>query len=69
VFEHAYGRAPEQVEPITGLPEDALAIRAMSWREMQVLAMRLSEDLRTAEPKPITIDGATPNTGLTSTAS
>jgi len=23
VFEHAYGRAPEQVEPVAGLPETA----------------------------------------------
>ena len=42
MFEHTYGRAPEQVEPIIGLPEDALAIQAMNWREMQVLAMRFS---------------------------
>ena len=45
MFEHASGRAPEQVQPVVGLPEDAQAIQAMSWRELQVLAMRLTEDL------------------------
>ncbi len=40
------------------MPEDAQAIRAMSWREMQVLAMRFTDDLPTATPAPITIDGS-----------
>ncbi len=62
MFEHTYGRAPEQVEPIMGLPEDALAIQAMSWREMQVLAMRFSEDLPTVEPAPVTIDRSVADT-------
>ena len=58
MFEHAYGRAPEQVEPVVEIPEDALAIHAMSWREMQVLAVRFSEDLAKVDSAFVTIDGA-----------
>ncbi len=58
VFEHAYGRAPEQIEPAMGLPEDALAIRAMSWRGMQVLAMHFTEDLPESDPAFVAIDGS-----------
>ena len=67
VFEHAYGRAPEQVEPVVGLPEDALAIQAMGWRETQVLAMRLIEDLPGAEHELAPVDGSTTTTELART--
>ncbi len=41
------------------VPEDALAIQAMSWRELQVLAMRLTEDLPKGDPAFVAIDGST----------
>lgn len=58
VFEHAYGRAPEQVDPVVGMPEDALAVQAMNWRELLVLAMRSSDDLPKSDPTFVAIDGA-----------
>ena len=36
-------------------------MRAMSWREMQVLAMRFSED-PAVEPAPIAVDGSVADT-------
>jgi hypothetical protein len=45
VFEHAYGRAPEQASEPDGLPDDPAEIENLSWVRMRVLAARYSEEL------------------------
>ena len=60
---------PEQVEPLARLPEDARAVQAIGWRELRVLAMRLSEDIGPGDPAPILIDGSTTDTELARTSS
>jgi len=43
VFEHRFGRAPDQrVEP-NGLPDDPAQIEALSWSRLQLLAAQLIE--------------------------
>jgi hypothetical protein len=46
VFEHAFGRAPEQPEQVIEMPQTAEEVEAMGWREMEVLAARLIEDVQ-----------------------
>jgi hypothetical protein len=45
VFEHPYGRAPEQAVEPDGLPDDPSEIENLSWVRMRVLAARYSEEL------------------------
>jgi hypothetical protein len=54
VFEHAFGRAPEQMEDVM-LPTDADAIAGLSWRELRVLAASMT----VVEPGPVTGNGTT----------
>ena len=45
VFEHAYGRAPEQPVDDVGLPENAEEVRNLSWDQLKTLAVRFADDL------------------------
>jgi hypothetical protein len=48
VFEHQFGRAPEQVEEVV-LPTDADGVAALSWQQLQIIAATImSEPLETA---------------------
>ena len=49
VFEHAFGRAPEQSAEALRLPESADDVRRLSWVQMQLLAARLVEDMPVVE--------------------
>jgi hypothetical protein len=50
VFEHAYGRAPEQPFEADGLPQDPDEIAGLSWVRMKILAAKYSEELRNPQP-------------------
>jgi hypothetical protein len=67
VFEHAFGRAPEQAEPVIELPATVEAVRAMGWREMEVLAGRLIQDVPGVAQASIATDGAAMDNELPST--
>lgn len=45
VFEHAFGRAPEQTPDALALPESSEEVSRLSWVQMQILAARLVEEL------------------------
>jgi len=47
VFEHAFGRAPEQVIDGFSLPESSDEVGRLSWVQMQILASRLLADVPT----------------------
>ena len=56
VFEHAYGRAPEQPEERLLMPETVEEAEKLSWGQLLYLAGEHAEELRgngvTPEPKP-----------------
>src|SRR5580765_5420005 len=43
VFEHQFGRAPEQVEEVV-LPTDADGVAALSWQQLQILAATIMRE-------------------------
>jgi hypothetical protein len=56
VFEHAYGRAPEQVDDSVGFAESADEIAGMSWVELRLMAARLVGELPVAaEPGKVPV--------------
>ena len=57
VFEHQFGRAPEQIEEVV-LPADADGIAALSWQQMQILAATLMSEPAGIEITRASSDGA-----------
>jgi hypothetical protein len=51
VLELAYGSAPPEQDDVA-LPEQALDVRALSWRELQVVAAKLIGEIPASEPLP-----------------
>jgi len=55
IFEHQFGRAPEQPLDIVTLPNTAAEIRSLSWAQMQILAAQLlAESSASGAAPPIT---------------
>jgi hypothetical protein len=45
VFEHAYGRAPEQPIEDVGMPDNPDDMARLSWEQLKILAVRHAEEL------------------------
>jgi hypothetical protein len=43
VFEHQFGRAPEQIEEVV-LPAEVEGVAALSWQQLQILAATLMSE-------------------------
>jgi hypothetical protein len=45
VFEHAYGRAPEQPADDVGLPDNPDDVASLSWEQLKILALRHADEI------------------------
>jgi hypothetical protein len=45
VFDHAYGRAPEQPIDDVGLPDDPDDVSSLSWEQLKILAVTHADEL------------------------
>jgi hypothetical protein len=56
VFEHQFGRAPEQIEEVV-FPADADAVATLGWRQLQVLAATVVAEPASIEATDVTTNG------------
>ena len=63
VLELAYGPAPSKPAEDVVLPDNAEDVRALGWRELQLVAARLAAELPTTESADETAATANPVTG------
>ena len=60
VFEHAFGRAPEQAPDEITLPESATDAANLPWTHLQILAAKVVAELPASPSVPIVLNGDGP---------